>query len=266
MAVSNRVLLGLTARPMATAVDLDHEPLSWPVEIDREVAFSRRKHDVRLCRRQIAARDREECVELVVASEIGRTVAREGAPEPPRATTPVEQRIDLVDVELSQVVGLVDSLGEDALASYDIGEIDQRAVDRRDRDGIDRRPLLAMDRAACVDDDALRARHASRQSDFLDAGKSAQTPEVGRGPMTQQCSLTACQNRGEHPPTLRDRQMADCVDASVKSMQMASSDPSLDHRHRHPARFELTAGHDAVLSPSKLREGDTRGCLTFRVV
>ena len=128
-------------RVVPAAVDLDHEPVLGPVEVDFEavqvgvdVRFGVAERQERVLACALRARasgvvelDRPlEHVQLAASGDAGHRVAHSGLDEAPA------------------VGRFVDDVGE-LVGREDVGEVDQRAVDRGHRDAVVRRDVTRVE-------------------------------------------------------------------------------------------------------------------------
>lgn len=247
VAVAHRVCLALASRAMTTTVDLDNESLALPQKINGVVRSPCRDQDVGLRLGQVACCDRSVRIELVVASEVSGPVAGERALQPSCSSASIEQGIDLADIEMPQEVGFVNGPGEDARARDDVCKINERAIHRSHGNRVERDPLLAVNRAAGVDDYAARAGDGSSDRNFRGSRKLPEAPKVRRGAVTEYGGGPGCVHRRQEPATFGHERTPKCEHVTKEPMPAPKFHPSLDAPAGESEFAKLCPGNYVVL-------------------
>jgi hypothetical protein len=137
------------------------------------------------------------------------------------------------------------------LGGNGLGEVEERAGNRRHRDRVYLGAVVGVDLACAMDRDPRAATAASTRDRDVDRAAVGlpEIPEHGRVAMAEEGALAAGKYGG-HPVALAVKR-AERVDASVNSPQAPICHPSPDRGRLDPQGSELPHSHHSMLSARK---------------
>jgi hypothetical protein len=242
---------------VARAVDFDAEAQFRPVQVHLDLGVHAR------LRQAGFDHDGEEPV-LGAAARAGAAggVGGEGLLERGQVAAPGgagHGRAGGLDVEALAVRGLVDHAGERRPVEH-VGEVDERAGDRGDRDAAPARDVAGVEVSARVQPEAL-ARPAVAGHDDVDPVDAAAPDCLQRGgrEVAEGRAGAGGEHRGQPFALLRQPWVADGVDAAVSRVQAARAHALRDRGAAQPEPRQLRACDQTVLPGCEAHEG----CLTF---
>lgn len=174
------------------------------------------------------------------------------------AVAAAQQGCKLVQVEEAATVRFVDCPIEGPPGG-DCGELEQRASDRGHGNPATDRPVVWVDRARTVNDDAAAVVPAP-WGDYVDGPISSieDLPEGRGAPMAEQRLIAARQYR-RHPLTLwRQAPPTEGEDSCVSRVEPTACDAPFDRSRGEPELAELAIGDSGVLMLGKLRRPPIR--------
>jgi hypothetical protein len=141
------------------------------------------------------------------------------------------------------------------------GDVEERAVDRRDRDSVVARGVLGIEGACAVQADP-RGAATGRGRGHVRLGRVVvEEVPVDRGAeVAQHRAGPARHDRRQQPPLARQHRATDGVHAAMHPAQPPALQPPRHPRAPDAQRVQLRGGHHSPLPDRQLRDRHVGGC------
>jgi hypothetical protein len=238
---------------VAPAVGLDDQMRVGPVEIHLE---ARDAHVDQRARDAEAGAEPEQAL-LELASREPLELVCADQPAKTRGTVSrrmsIDHTLDRDEVEEPQPLRRLDRPFH-GMGREHLGQVEQRARRRRQREAVVRRRLERLDRHPVHAEPRARAAPGLRADRDLEARAriGAHSPRRTRRAVAEHRTVADREHGGDPSPVDTDGEMADGVDPAVQPVQRATSQPSVDRSGWDTQCKQLKASDDAALAGREL--------------